>query len=116
MKSETTSPSLPSTSSANPCNAFFGPTSTNTRAPASYSVCRPFTNCTGDGHLFAEQIHHLRHDVGPGGIELAVHVGDDRNARRLQAQTLHHLLQRLARPSHDRGMERVADRQRHRTL
>src|SRR5690242_14789126 len=29
-----------STSSTNPYSAFFGPTSTNTRAPASYSVCR----------------------------------------------------------------------------
>ena len=38
----------PSTSSTKPCSAFFGPTSTKTRAPASYSVCRPLTNCTGE--------------------------------------------------------------------
>ena len=30
--------SSPSTSSTKPCSAFFGPTSTKTRAPASYSV------------------------------------------------------------------------------
>ena len=105
--------SLPSTSSANPCNAFFGPTSTKTRAPASYSVCRPFTNCTGRGDLLREQVQHLRNNVGPGGIKLAVHVGDDRHLRRLQMQARQHLPQRLAGRSHNRGVESVADRQRH---
>src|ERR1039457_1416114 len=44
----TSSCSEPSTSSAKPCSARFGPTSTKTRAPASYRVCRPLTNWTGE--------------------------------------------------------------------
>ena len=42
------STSSPRTSVTNPCNAFFGPTSTKTRAPAAWSVRSPFTNCTGE--------------------------------------------------------------------
>src|SRR5512132_334976 len=48
VNSAETSSCEPSTSSTKPCSAFFGPTSTKTRAPASYSVRRPLTNCTGE--------------------------------------------------------------------
>ena len=41
-------PASPSTSLAKPHSARLGPVSTNTRAPASYSVRSPVTNCTGD--------------------------------------------------------------------
>src|SRR5512139_707345 len=48
VNSASTSSCAPSTSSTKPCSAFLGPTSTKTRAPASYSVFRPQTNWTGD--------------------------------------------------------------------
>src|SRR6516225_9788197 len=41
VNNEITSLRAPRTSSASPCRAFLGPTSTNTRAPAPYNVCKP---------------------------------------------------------------------------
>src|SRR5690348_5102308 len=58
---------LPSTSSTKPCNAFFGPTSTNTRAPASYSVRNPFTNCTGEATCLARMSNICGTTSGPVG-------------------------------------------------
>ena len=51
----TTSPRGTSTSSTNPASAFFGPTSTNTRAPCAYSVSSPFTNSTGAATCLASK-------------------------------------------------------------
>jgi hypothetical protein len=46
----------------NPCKAFFGPTSTNTRYPASYSVHKRPTNWTGED-LRRQIVHHERRGV-----------------------------------------------------
>ena len=50
----------------------------------------------GRSDLPRQNVQHLRHDVRPRGIKLAVHVGDDGQARRLQMQALQHPPQRLA--------------------
>ena len=42
------------------------------------------------GDLLCENVQHLRHDVPPRGIELAVGVGDDGQAWRREVQALQH--------------------------
>ena len=56
-------------------------------------------------NLLREQVQHLRNNIRPRGIKLAIHVGNDRYARRLQVQVRQHLAQRLAGRSDDRRVE-----------
>ena len=60
--------------------------------------------------LLRENVEHLRHDVRPHGIKLAVGVGDDWQTRRLEMQALQNLPQRLAGSRQNRCVESVADR------
>ena len=65
------------------------------------------------GDLTGEQVEHLLGGVGTHRVELAGHVGDDGQRRRVQVQSLERGPQRLAGGRHDRGVERVADGQLH---
>ncbi len=63
-------------------------------------------------HLPRQNIQHLGHGLRPGGIELAIDIGDHRNMRRFQMQPLERTPQRLAGRRHNRRMKRMAHRQR----
>ena len=78
MNREITSPRSPNTSSANPCNAFFGPTSTKTARAGIVERVQSLHELDGTSDLLREQVQHLRNNIWSRGIELAVYVGDDR--------------------------------------
>ncbi len=61
--------------------------------------------------LLRKEVEHLGHDIRAGGIELAIYIGHDRQARRFQVQALQFPAQRLAGWGHNRSVEGVADRQ-----
>ncbi len=50
------------------------------------------------------------------GVEAAVHIAHQRQARRGDVQTVEHLAQRLTGRRHDAGVEGVTDRQPHRLI
>ena len=60
VNSDTTSRRSPRTSSTKPCSAFFGPTSTKTRAPAAYSVSQALHELHRRGDLPRQDVEHLR--------------------------------------------------------
>ncbi len=62
--------------------------------------------------LLREDVQHLRNNVKPHGIKLAVRVGDNWQMRRFEMQALQNFPQRLAGSRHDRRVEGVADDQR----
>src|ERR1022692_3763031 len=70
-----------------------------------------FDELHGRRDLPPENIHHLRRRVRSGGIELAIHIRDDRHAWALKTQTLQHLPKWFTRWSHNRRVESVAHRQ-----
>ena len=65
----------------------------------------------GRSDLLRENVQHLRHDVRPRGIKLAVCVRDDWQTGRFQMQALQNSPQRLAGSGHNRGVEGMADGQ-----
>ncbi len=95
---------------------FFGPDFHKDARAGVVQRAQALHELHGSCDLLGKNVQHLRYNVGPHGIKLAVHVGYDRQARRLEVQALQFLSQRLAGPRHDRGVERVADRQRHRVI
>ena len=68
------------------------------------------------GDLAPEDLDDLLLDAGPGRVELAVDVRDDRDPRRRDRQPAQHVAQRPAGGGDDLGMERVADGQPHRAM
>ena len=74
---------------------------------------QPLDELHGRRNLPRQNVEHGGSGVGPRGIELAVHVGDDRQFAGLEVQALQSVPQRLAGGRHDRGVEGVTHRQRH---
>ena len=72
-----------------------------------------FDELHGRRDLPSKNIHHLRCRVRSRGIELAIHIRDDRHAWALKTQTLQHLPKRFTGRRHNRGVEGVAHRQGH---
>ena len=110
VKSATTSScSEPRTSSTKPCRAFFGPTSTKTRAPGAVERLQALDELHGRGDLPAGE---LQHGLGGGTrrVEVTRHVGDDRLGRRLQLEPAQRVDERPGCRRDDRGVEGVADR------
>ena len=70
---------------------------------------QPFTNWTGDA-TWRPSKSIIAVDVGVGRIELARHVGHDRQLRGVHVEPAQHVFRRLARRRDDRGVEGVADR------
>ncbi len=63
------------------------------------------------GDLPREDVEHRGVCARPDGVELAAHVGDDRQRRRLEPEPAEDVAERLARRRHDAGVEGVAHRQ-----
>ncbi len=74
----------------------------------------PLHELHGRGHLGGQQVEHRLDGVGSAGVELAVHVAHQRDARRCQAQAGEGAAQGLAGRGHDGRVEGVTHRQHHR--
>src|SRR5579864_8919542 len=66
----------------------------------------PFHKLDRSRDLLGKNIDHLGHDIRALRIKLAVHVSNERDARRLQVEALEHATQRLTRRGDDGGVER----------